>query len=753
MNDAVTQDFALTEAVLEALPIGVAIVDAEQRIVLFNAAYCASLDLPPNSFQRGMSVADALRVSAYRGVFGPGDPERQVSAMLGHDRRQAGRLRRRTFNGRSFDVLQAPLPDGGYVVCVFETTALVAARLESEQAIGRLRSSLGVARAGIAAFARDGTLLFCNARFGDLLGLPQDRLTVGLPFASVLALMAERDELASLDGAMFIAAQRDMDRSRPGEARRVRANGQVIDIASDPSPDGGWTMTVSDVSALALAEDEARRRATLLQSILDAFPHGVCVYGADRRASMFNRAYTEVMTGAPLAIGDNLQDIIRNRAAAGEYGPGDVNAIVAQQMAFDVTRPQMRKRRRPNGMTVDVRTTPLPDGGYISVVTDITALAEAEREVTRRAEQMAVMLSNIRQGIVLWGPDKRLVGSNAAASQLLELPPGFLTPGCSQDELLGHLRRRGHFGDGEAADARVTALKSIDRSKTVVRESVTASGRVLAFRSDPTPDGGWLASFSDVTETRKVEEELRRARDAAEAANQAKSRFLATMSHELRTPLNAVIGFSESLLHEASHPSPARVAEFAQQINSAGRNLLDLINQILDVARIEAGRFDLASDQVDIPRLVRTCTRHSDAAVQAAELTLLTEIEADLPRFKGDERRMQQVLNHLLSNAVKFTNEGGTITIGATNEADGGLRLFVRDTGIGIPADDIERVFEPFTQLDSSLARRFHGAGLGLYVSRVLVAGHGGTLTLTSAPEEGTTAEIRLPPERIIREG
>ena len=751
MKLAIIQDQTLTEAVLEALPVGIAVVDADQRIVLFNAAYCASLDLPPNSFPRGMTVADALRVSAYRGVFGPGDPESQVASMLAHDRSQAGRLRRRTFNGRSFDVLQAPMPQGGYAVCVFETTALVATRLESEQAIGRLRSSLGAARAGIAAFGRDGTLLFCNARFGNLLGVPQDRLIIDLHFTSLLKLMAEREELASLEGATFIAAQRDMDRARRSETRRIRANGQVIDIASDPLPDGGWTMTINDVSALARAEDEARRRATLLQSILDAFPHGVCVYGADRRVSMFNRAYTEVMAGAPVVVGDHLQDIIRRRAAEGEYGPGDLDAIVAEQSAFDLKRPQMRRRRRPNGMMVDVRTTPLPDGGYISVVTDITALTSAEAEVSRRAKQMAAMLSNIRHGIVLWGRDGRLIAGNAAASALLELPPGVLTPGCTQDELLGHLRKRGHFGGGEHADARVRALKAIDRSRTVIRESITASGRILAFRSDPTPDGGWLGSFSDVTEERTAEEELRRAKETAEAANQAKSRFLATMSHELRTPLNSVIGFSESLLHEASNPSPQRVAEFAQQINSAGHQLLGQINRILDVARIEAGRFDLATDKVDIASLVQMCIRETDAAAHAAELALVTEVMPDLPLVKGDERRMQQVLNHLLSNAVKFSNAGGTVTVGASMLADGGLCLFVRDTGIGIPAEDLERVFEPFTQLDSSLARRFDGAGLGLYVSRVLVAGHGGTLTLYSEPASGTTAEIRLPADRLIR--
>ena len=169
------------------------------------------------------------------------------------------------------------------------------------------------------------------------------------------------------------------------------------------------------------------------------------------------------------------------------------------------------------------------------------------------------------------------------------------------------------------------------------------------------------------------------------------------------------------------------------------------------MARIEAGRFDLASDLVDVERLVRTAVRQADAAAQAAEITLTTELPDSLPRLRGDERRLAQVLRHLLSNAVKFTEIGGTVTAGARREPDGELLIFVRDTGIGIPEEDLERVFEPFTQLDSTLARRYQGSGLGLYVSRALVAGHGGRLTLRSGAGEGTTAEIRLPGQPVDR--
>src|SRR6185437_2683427 len=345
-----------------------------------------------------------------------------------------------------------------------------------------------------------------------------------------------------------------------------------------------------------------------------------------------------------------------------EYGPGRPDTVFAQQMAFDTSRPQSRRRRRPNGTMLDVRTAPMPGGGHISVVTDITPLTEAEAEVTRRAEEMAAMLGAIRHGILLWGADHRLIASNTIAAELLHHPPGALTPGRREDELLNDMLQRGDLKTGVGAQTAVQNLRGRDRSVPYERETVTSAGRVLAVRSDPTPGGGWVTTFSDVTAARRAEEELRRAKDAAEAASQAKSRFLATMSHELRTPLNAVIGFSDAMLREADNPSPVRVAEFARQINESGRNLLSLINVILDVARIESGRFELALERVDVGRLIRNVVRQSEGVAQAAELSLTANLPTSLPAIRGDERRLTEVLGHLVSNAIKFT-AAGTIAV------------------------------------------------------------------------------------------
>lgn len=290
----------------------------------------------------------------------------------------------------------------------------------------------------------------------------------------------------------------------------------------------------------------------------------------------------------------------------------------------------------------------------------------------------------------------------------------------------------------------------MDHSVPVGREMTTRTGRVLVVQSNPAPGGGWISTFTDITRMRATQSELRRAKELAEAANQAKSRFLATMSHELRTPLNAIIGFSDTLAREHGDVPAHLVAEYSGQINTAGKQLLSLINLILDVARIESGRFEPDAEVVDIAKAIRASVAQVNSAAEAGEVSIALNLPDETLLLRGDERRLTQAMSQLLSNAVKFTDAGGLVTVEVRLTSEQDLLVSVTDTGIGIPEVELERIFEPFTQLDGSLSRRYHGAGLGLFAARAVITAHGGKLQLTSRIGQGTTARIVLPGNRIL---
>jgi signal transduction histidine kinase len=660
------------------------------------------------------------------------------------------------------------------------------------------------------------------------------------------------------------------DRRKPRVAQRERADGTIVRFVSTPDPDGGFLIESDDVTDLRRAEDEARRRASILDGVLEALPHGICVWGPDQRVALFNGAYTRLMEGAPLQVGDTLEDVIRRRAAAGEYGPGEVEQVIARERTRDLSRPQERRRQRANGTALDVRTAPLPDGGHVSVVTDITALWRAEEEARRRASLLETAMGSMRHGLVVYGPDRRVVAANALSSTLAGHEPGDIRPGRSLDELIAALHAGGRLGPEPQATGLAQDALRMDRSRPHRLRRRTPEGRVLEVSSDPTPeggfivthvditalaeaeaqaqqragilqvmldntqhgiclfdagghivavnalaarmcgltpeqmapgrhilqvrddqvaagefgppdevarfvairpidpwrgperyvrrrpdgtvlevttaptpDGGFVRSYTDVTEDRRVRDELDRARVAAEAASEAKSRFLATMSHELRTPLSAVIGYSEALLGQ---PEPAQVTEFADAVRQAGRQLLGLIDDILDVARAGGPNEALGRTPVDVAALAQALANATQDQADAAGVSLIVQAAQGLPGARVDERRLRRVLSALIGNAVKFTPAGGTVRLAARADSRGGVEVAVADTGIGMAPEDIPRAFEPFTQLDQTHTRHFPGSGLGLHLARMLAEAMGATLTLDSSPGAGTTATLRLPP-------
>jgi signal transduction histidine kinase len=251
------------------------------------------------------------------------------------------------------------------------------------------------------------------------------------------------------------------------------------------------------------------------------------------------------------------------------------------------------------------------------------------------------------------------------------------------------------------------------------------------------------------TQLSKQAIDLATARDLAETANRARGDFLANMSHELRTPLNAVLGFSEILEKELFGPlGDARYREFAGDIHRSGRHLLEVIGNILDLAKVDAGKLELYEEDVDIAETMRTCARLMTEAANAASVTLEVQPPAESVFIHGDATRIRQIFLNLLSNAVKFTPAGGGVVLSGRADEDG-FMFTVTDSGIGMTEDEAVMALQPFRQIDSSLSRRYQGTGLGLPLTKSLVSLHGGAMDIKSAPGQGTTVTVWLPRQRV----
>ena len=246
-------------------------------------------------------------------------------------------------------------------------------------------------------------------------------------------------------------------------------------------------------------------------------------------------------------------------------------------------------------------------------------------------------------------------------------------------------------------------------------------------------------------------DDLSIARDEAETANRAKSEFLALMSHELRTPLNAIIGFSEIIQSEMFGPvGTPRYRDYAKDVHDSGQHLLKLINDILDLSKIEAGKLELDEADIDVADAIHSSLRLVRERAGENGVRLVTEIPEELPALRFDERKLKQILINLLSNAVKFTPAGGTVTIKTWSRPDSGYIFQIIDTGIGIALQDIPKALSPFGQADSKLARKYEGTGLGLPLTKSLVELSSGSMDLQSEVGVGTTVTVRFPPERIV---
>lgn len=260
----------------------------------------------------------------------------------------------------------------------------------------------------------------------------------------------------------------------------------------------------------------------------------------------------------------------------------------------------------------------------------------------------------------------------------------------------------------------------------------------------------FFAVIADITERTLAVKAIKASMEEAEVANQAKTEFLANMSHELRTPLNAVLGFSEVIESESFGPiHNAKYREYAKNINESGLHLLALINDLLDVSKVEAGELELDEEKINLCEVFQASATLLEDRAKTGEVDVELATPPDCPTLYADNRKIKQILVNLLSNAIKFTPAGGRVTMTAHVDPASGLVIEITDTGIGIAPDDIQKALSPFGQIDSKLVSKYEGTGLGLPLTKSLVELHGGTLSLQSEIGAGTTVVVRFPVERI----
>jgi signal transduction histidine kinase len=493
--------------------------------------------------------------------------------------------------------------------------------------------------------------------------------------------------------------------------------------------------------------------AAVLAAAFEGVAGGVAIYDADDVLVFCNAAYRDGLGLGRDPVGRRFRDIL---ATGLRHCPpaGDADAVqrrFAEWFALHRAGGAMFEAEMADGRTMRIEDRRLRDGGSVVTLRDVSRLRERERALAAQDRLLRMVFDEIGEGLAVVDPGLRLVAWNRHFAELLALPEERIRVGVPIRDLVRFQAERGEFGEVDVEAEVERRMRTMWPDGPIEYRRRTPAGRTIAVHRKPIAGGGWLTIYSDVTESEGAAAALRAAAQAAEAANRAKSEFLANMSHELRTPLNAVIGFAEIMRGERLGPvGTGRYRDYAHDIAASGRHLLRIIEGILDLSKIEAGRLELAEEAFDLAELADECVRLIRPRAEEAGLDCALAAPPTALRLFADPRLVRQILFNLLANAVKFTPRGGRVRVDVDLDAETGApRLSVTDTGIGMSEAQIPQALAPFVQIDSRLSRKYEGTGLGLPLVKRFVELHGGRLEIESGPDAGTTVTVTFPPERM----
>jgi signal transduction histidine kinase/HAMP domain-containing protein len=549
---------------------------------------------------------------------------------------------------------------------------------------------------------------------------------------------------ARLALANFMAMELTLTRRQSagdGE-RRQQLDAKMDDLARALHED----LAVAEERSMSPAAADAARATAIAAADWDAARRRLEAVGADEayRAALERRAAAVVDDFdrlVELTAEDGFKDRERALASIASYRllsiaatifaliiGGVVAILLARRMVSPIAVASRAARRIAAG-ELDVEIAVIDGDELGELLTAMAVMRDnirtmMEREIAARRSAQTRLVNAIEssaEGVIVLDSDGRILITNSQVASFFPALVPALTPGSSLPEVL------------EKALAGPTG------------EMALGDGRWLRLARSPTADGGFVVLISDITSMKDRERVLREAKEEAELASRSKSEFLANMSHELRTPLNAVIGFSEVMAHELFGPlGQPKYKDYVNDILRSGRHLLDVINDILDIAKLQSGKAELNRRPTRLGDVIEDAMRMIGTQAKAAGIELTRAIDPDLPMIEADSTRLRQLFLNLLSNAVKFTPPGGKVTVVAAPCPEG-VRVAVNDTGIGMAAKDIPKALEPFSQIDSSMTRKYGGTGLGLPLSKLFAEMHGGRLSIESEPGRGTTVTVVLP--------
>ena len=644
---------------------------------------------------------------------------------------------------RHFEVEGRAVPDQtepmGMILWLRDVSDREAASAAEHDARNRLSEMLDAVPLPLWRRDADHALSYCNKAYADIVETDTATATAG----QGLELVAEADHKLAYDLA---------DRARrsgeiQGAAHHVVVDGARRLLHMAEAPLGGGTVGAAwDVTDMEEARRDLDQHIAVHAEVIGSLTTAVAIFGADKQLEFANPAYAKLFDLDPEWLDSKplyreILEYLRTKRRLPEVPDYAAFRSKRESMFTDLMEPYEEVQFLPSGVSVHLKVIPHPFGGLMFTFEDVTDTLALESTLNTLIAVQSATLDNLYEGVAVFGSDGRLKLHNPGYARIWKLNADQLDGEPHIAEILEMTQSLYDFGeDWDVYKGRIIA-HTTERSPSFNRLDRTDDS-VLEWASVPLPDGATLMTYLDVTDSNNVELALRERNEALQEADRLKSEFISNVSYELRTPLNTIIGFSELLSAGFFGSLETRQAEYVQGIFDSSQHLLQLVNDILDLATIEAGHMVLDVGAFNIDEMLASILTLTNQRLLTENVTLDFNCPANLGDMVGDERRIKQSVFHLLSNAIKFSPSGGTVILDAT-QGDGTLAISVTDSGSGIPEEDLARIFEKFWRR-GDIPLHASGTGLGLPLVKSFVELHGGHINVESGAT-GTTITCYLP--------